>query len=83
MAFTLLTFIKTVESLYKEALRWGVPVPLSMSNGNQFTTCADIFVHFRPPTSVDGGRCLQGYAYTQGIFGFRKYLVCDLVNVLL
>lgn len=55
MTFTLLTIIKTVESLYKEVLRWGVPVPLSMFDKNQFTTCAEIFVHFRPPTSVDGG----------------------------
>lgn len=32
---TLLTIIKTVESLYKEVLRWGVPVPLSMLDENQ------------------------------------------------
>lgn len=78
-----LIIIKTVESLYKEALRWSVPLPLSMLNGNQCTTCTEILVHFRPPTSVDGGWCLHGYAYSQGIFGFRKYLVCDVANVLL
>lgn len=51
-------------------------------NENQCTMCAEILVHFSSPTPVDGGRCLQGYAYTQGIFSFRKSLVC-VANVLL
>lgn len=79
----LLTIVKTVESLYKEVLRWGVPVPLSMLEWNQCKTCAEILIHFRPPTSVDGGWCLQGYAYTQGIFSFREYLVCNIFFVFL
>ena len=41
LTFTLFTIIETVESLYKEVLRWGVPVPLSMLIRNQYTTWAE------------------------------------------
>lgn len=36
----------------------------------------ETLAHFRPPTSLNGGWCLQGYAYTQRVSGFRQYLVC-------
>jgi hypothetical protein len=47
---------QTVESLYKETLRWAVPVPLSMLIGTQCSAAwTENLIYFRPPTSLDGG----------------------------